>query len=117
LDRRGARLRLARRDGRRQGLPAGCASATLNIGVPQLLDAIVACLPSPADRPFKALDKGGAEVTRAADEKAPLAAFVWKTVADPFAGRITMFRVVSGTLKADSTVHNKTRTRPSASAT
>ena len=40
---------------------------------------------------------------------APLAAFVWKTVADPFAGRITMFRVISGTLKSDSTVHNVTR--------
>src|SRR5712671_2566563 len=92
--------------------PLACASATLNIGVPQLLDAIVACLPSPADRPFKALDKGGAEVTRAADEKAPLAAFVWKTVADPFAGRITMFRVVSGTLKADSTIHNKSKDAP-----
>ena len=36
-------------------------------------------------------------------------AFVWKTIADPFAGRITMFRVISGTLKADSTVHNQTR--------
>src|SRR5206468_1451806 len=46
---------------------------------------------------------------RRADEKAFLEAFVWKTIADPFAGRITMFRVVSGTLKADSTVQNKTR--------
>ena len=43
--------------------------------------------------------------------KAPLSAFVWKTIADPFAGRITMFRVVSGVLKADSTVHNKTQGR------
>ncbi|HVQ28832.1 MAG TPA: elongation factor G, partial [Vicinamibacteria bacterium] len=44
-----------------------------------------------------------------ADEKQPPLAFVWKTIADPFAGRITMFRVVTGTLKADSTIHNKTR--------
>ena len=92
--------------------PLVCTSATLNIGVPQLLDAIAAYLPSPADRPFRALDKQGAEVTRAADEKAPLAAFVWKTVADPFAGRITMFRVVSGALKADSTIHNKSKDAP-----
>ena len=42
----------------------------------------------------------------------PTAAFIWKTVADPFAGRITMFRVVSGTLKADSTVHNVTKDTP-----
>jgi len=92
--------------------PLVCTSATLNIGVPQLLDAVLACLPSPADRPFKALGKDGAEATRAADEKAPLAAFVWKTVADPFAGRITMFRVVSGAMKADSTIHNKTKDSP-----
>src|SRR4029077_1246013 len=54
----------------------------------------------------------GAEVARKAEEKAPTAAFVWKTIADPFAGRITMFRVVSGTLKSDSTLHNKTKDTP-----
>jgi elongation factor G len=89
--------------------PLVCTSATLNIGVPQLLDAILAYLPSPVDRPYKGLDKGGHAVARQADDKAPAAAFVWKTVADPFAGRITMFRVVSGSFKADSNVHNKTR--------
>jgi elongation factor G len=89
--------------------PLVCTSSTLNIGVPQLLDAIVAYLPSPADRPYKGLGKDGGDVARSADEKAPAAAFVWKTIADPFAGRITMFRVVSGALKADSTCHNKTR--------
>ena len=45
----------------------------------------------------------------AASAAAPYAAFVWKTIADPFAGRITMLRVVSGTLKSDATVHNDTR--------
>jgi elongation factor G len=89
--------------------PLVCTSATLNIGVQQLLDAIVGYLPSPADRPYLGTDKSGAEVTREADEKKPAAAFVWKTIADPFAGRITLFRVVSGTLKADSNFHNKTR--------
>jgi len=93
-------------------VPLVCTSALLNIGVPQLLDAIVAYLPSPADRPFKGLDKSGGDVTRAADEKGALSAFVWKTIADPFAGRITMFRVVSGVMKADSTVHNKTKDAP-----
>jgi len=73
---------------------------------------VLAYLPSPVDRPFKGLDKAGAEVVRKAEEKAPPAAFVWKTIADPFAGRITMFRVVSGTLKSDSTVHNKTKDSP-----
>jgi elongation factor G len=89
--------------------PLVCASAILNIGVPQLLDAMVAYLPSPADRPYKGVGKDGEEITRAADEKSPAAAFVWKTIADPFAGRITMFRVISGSLKADAGCHNKTR--------
>ena len=92
--------------------PLVCSSALLNIGVPQLLDAILAYLPTPADRPFKGLDKAGAEVARAADEKGALSAYVWKTIADPFAGRITMFRVVSGVMKADSTVHNKSKDAP-----
>src|SRR5437762_6315882 len=47
--------------------PLVCTSALLNIGVPQLLDAIVAYLPSPADRPFTAIDKSGAEISRPAD--------------------------------------------------
>jgi elongation factor G len=89
--------------------PLVCTSALANIGVPQLLDAIVSYLPSPADRPYAGVGKDGQEVARAADEKGPAAAFVWKTIADPFAGRITMFRVVSGALKADSNSHNKTR--------
>jgi elongation factor G len=89
--------------------PLVCTSAILNVGIPQLLDAVVAYLPAPIDRPFQGHDKSGAEVAREADEKKPAAAFVWKTIADPFAGRITMFRVISGAIKADSTVHNKTR--------
>ena len=89
--------------------PLVCVSALLNIGVQPLLDAIVAYLPLPAERPFKGAGKDGGEVARAATETDPAAAFVWKTIADPFAGRITMFRVVSGSFKSDSTVHNKTR--------
>jgi elongation factor G len=89
--------------------PLVCTSALLNIGAPQLLDTIVAYLPSPADRPFNGVGRDGAIVPRAANDKDPVAAFVWKTIADPFAGRITMFRVVSGTLKSDSTVVNKTK--------
>ena len=92
--------------------PLVCTSALLNIGVPQLLDAITACLPSPADRPFHGTDRAGVAVARPADDHGPLSAFVWKTIADPFAGRITMFRVVSGAVKADSTVLNKTKDAP-----
>jgi len=92
--------------------PLVCTSSLLNIGIQPLLDAIVSYVPSPSDRPFKGLDKSGAEQLRKADEKSPASVFVWKTVADPFAGRITMFRVISGVVKADSTVHNKTKDVP-----
>jgi elongation factor G len=89
--------------------PLVCTSAFANMGAQPLLDAVLAYLPSPVDRPFKALDNAGNEVTRIADEKAPYAATVWKTVADQFAGRITMFRVYQGCLKADSAVTNTTQ--------
>ena len=92
--------------------PLMCVSSLMNVGVQPLLDSIVSYVPSPADRAFKGVGKDGAEVSCKADDKAPVAAFVWKTVADPFAGRITMFRVISGALKSDSTVHNKTKDGP-----
>src|SRR5262249_49117205 len=59
-------------------------------------------------RPFSA-QRGDATETVAPDPSKPYCAFVWKTVADPFAGRITLFRVMTGTLKSDQTVHNFTR--------
>jgi elongation factor G len=79
-----------------------------------ILDDIVDLLPSPADRG----DIAGEDpvhkqaTTRKAAADAPLSAFVFKTVADPHAGRISVFRVYSGTLKADSTVHNAGRDQP-----
>jgi elongation factor G len=91
--------------------PLLCTSGLQNIGLQPLMDALLAYVPSPADRPF-AGQAGGDSVTRPADEKAPYAAFVWKTVADQFAGRITMFRVFQGVLKADSTVTNATQGTP-----
>jgi elongation factor G len=89
--------------------PLVCTSGLANIGAQPLLDALVAYAPSPADRSFHALDASGAEVARTADDKGSYAAFVWKTVADQFAGRITLFRVYQGSLKADSTVQNATQ--------
>jgi elongation factor G len=105
--------------GLKRGIAAGrvfpvlCASALSNIGMQPLLDAIVSYVPSPAERAVKAKDaKSGDDVAVEAVENAPAAAFIWKTVADPFAGRITMFRVISGGLKADSTVQNITKGVP-----
>jgi elongation factor G len=88
--------------------PAFCTSAATNIGMQPMLDAIVAYVPSPAERAVKIGDDQRIE----AKDSGSVAAFVWKTVADPFAGRITLFRVLSGALKSDSTVHNVTRDTP-----
>jgi elongation factor G len=94
----------------RRVFPVLCVSAIENIGSQLLLDAIVSLAPAPAERPLKGIAlKGGQEVDLPVTDNGPCAAFVWKTMADPFAGRITMFRVVGGTLKADATVHNLTR--------
>jgi elongation factor G len=100
--------------GLKRGIAAGrifpllCASATGNIGIPPLLDAIVNCVPSPAERGVRLAD----DSRLAAADSGPASAFVWKTVADPFAGRITMFRVLSGTLRSDSTIQNAARETP-----
>jgi elongation factor G len=75
--------------------PVACGVATKNLGTTALLDLLVEGVPSPAKRP-PAIDVDGAGT----------AAFVFKTVADPFAGRINLFRVLAGTLDSDSTVVN-----------
>jgi elongation factor G len=105
--------------GLKRGVAAGrifpllCTSASANIGMQPLLDAILSYVPSPAERPFAATAKGSEDaVAVKASDSSPAALFVWKTVADPFAGRITMFRVISGTVKADSTIQNITRETP-----
>jgi elongation factor G len=105
-------------DGLRRAIRAGkicpvfCASGLQNVGGQPLMDAILNYVPSPAERPFAGLDAKGEPASRAADDKAPAVIWVWKTIADQFAGRITLFRVVSGTLKADTTVQNLTREMP-----
>src|SRR5688572_20516655 len=78
--------------GLKRGVAAGrifpviCTSATTNVGVQPLLDAVLNYAPSPAERPVTV----GEETNIAARDSGPVSAFVWKTVADPFAGRITM---------------------------
>src|ERR1043165_2830650 len=89
--------------------PLVCASGLHAIGIQPILDAIVTYVPSPAERDFAAATDSGEATAIKATEAPPYTAFVWKTIADPFAGRITMLRVVSGTLKQDSNVHNQTR--------
>jgi elongation factor G len=88
--------------------PVFCTSGLRNIGVQPLADALVAFVPPPSEREFPG-EQAGQPAARAASDSLPLVLWVWKTVADPFAGRITMFRVISGVLKSDATVHNVTR--------
>ena len=98
---------LAPRGPCRPAVPGVVHVGLRNIGIQPIADAIVTYVPSPAERPIRrdAMPAGG-ETARAADDKAPLVLWVWKTMADPFAGRITLFRVVSGVLKSDATVQN-----------
>jgi elongation factor G len=88
-----------------------CGSATANIGVAHLLDAICAYLPSPLDR-TKAVGthpKSGDIVERAPEEAEPFSALVFKTTSDPYTGKITILRVYSGVLNSDSMVLNSTK--------
>ncbi len=93
----------------RKLFPLVCTSATTNVGIQSVLDVIITFLPSPADHLLQAVDGNGEPASYDASDTAPTTAFVWKTIADPFSGRITLFRVASGSLKADTSVHNKTR--------
>jgi elongation factor G len=89
--------------------PVLVGSALKGIGLRGLLDAIVRYLPSPADEaPVKAADKSG-DVEVAADESGPLLVRVFKTTADPFVGRLTYLRVLSGTLHSQAHVWNSGR--------
>ncbi|MGD9106861.1 MAG: elongation factor G [Desulfobacterales bacterium] len=92
----------------REFVPVLCGSATKNIGIDLLQDFFVNCMPSPLDRdPWIASDTAGeTQIECVADPDAPFSGFVFKTVADPFAGRLSIFRVVSGTLGADGTFYN-----------
>jgi elongation factor G len=89
-------------------VPVLCGSATENIGIDLLMDFIVGSAPSPADRgPLKGTDPSGDKmIERTPDPDAPFAGFVFKTVADPYAGRLSIFRIVSGTLGADGNFYN-----------
>ena len=90
--------------------PVLVGSAAKGIGLRGLLDAITRYLPSPADEPpVKATDKSGATVEIQADENGPLLVRVFKTTADPFVGRLTYLRVLSGTLHSQAHVWNSTR--------
>jgi elongation factor G len=92
-------------------VPVLCGSATQNIGIDLLMDFIVNCLPSPLQRaPFTAVNPADdSEIEIKSDPNAPFSAIVFKTVADPYAGRLSIFRVISGTIGGDGTFYNATK--------
>ncbi len=90
--------------------PVTCGVATKNLGTTRLLEALVEDLPSPAMRgAMTALDEEGEEIEISPDEDGELVAYVFKTLADPYAGRLNLFRVFSGVIKGDSQVTNVSR--------
>jgi elongation factor G len=82
--------------------PVTCGAATRNLAINRLLDAIVEDLPSPAKRGPVEVDG----ITLEPDESKEMVAFVFKTLADPYAGRVNLFRVYQGVLQHDSQVQN-----------
>jgi elongation factor G len=87
--------------------PVTCGVATKNLGTDRLLDAIVEDLPSPQMRGPLEMPGGDGEMLEIVpDVDGPLVAYVFKTTADPYAGRINYFRVYSGTMRSDSQAVN-----------
>ena len=106
-------LRAAIREGRI--VPMLFASGLGNIGSDRLLDFVVDYLPSAADRGVAkamAAEGNGQPAERKVSDSEPLSAFVFKTVSDPFAGRITYFKVYSGVLKNDGVLQNFNKNTP-----
>ncbi|SMC46968.1 elongation factor G [Papillibacter cinnamivorans] len=92
-------------------IPVTCGSSYKNKGVQKLLDAVVDYLPSPLDVPdIKGVDpETGEEDSRPSDDSAPFSALAFKIMTDPYVGRLSFFRVYSGTLTTGSSVLNSTK--------
>lgn len=97
-------------DGIREGslVPVLCGSALINRGVKILMDSIIKFMPSPIESGVIKATKHGSDsiVELKVEPNAPLSALVFKTIADPFVGKISMMRVFSGVLKSDSTIYD-----------
>ena len=92
----------------KQGLfiPVFVADSQTKTGISQLLDAFIDLIPSPAESAPEKAEGPGGEIELTASDTGPLAAYVWKTMADPFVGKITFFKVKSGILASDTRVWN-----------
>ncbi|MCL2817886.1 MAG: elongation factor G [Clostridiales bacterium] len=91
-------------------IPVLCGSSFKNKGVQQLLDAVVDFLPAPVDVPaICGTDSEGGQVERHSSDSEPFSALAFKIMADPYVGKLTFFRVYSGTLKSGTYVYNSTK--------
>ena len=91
-------------------VPVLCSAANDGIGLAPLMEAIINLFPSPLEaKPVAALDKGDNEVEISFSESGPLVGYVWKTTADPFVGKQTFIRVISGKMTSDARVWNSSR--------
>jgi elongation factor G len=90
--------------------PVVCGSAFKNKGVQQLLDSVIAYLPSPLDiPPIRGVDEDGKDVLRETKDDAPFAGLIFKIMTDPFVGQLAFFRVYAGHLDAGSPIYNSTK--------
>src|SRR5947209_5164336 len=93
--------------------PVFAVSSLTLVGLQTLLDGIVDYAPAPDthenEKGKASLEDGAAEVTRGYHAEEPFSAYVFRTVADPFAGRINVMKIISGKVKSDATVQNTTR--------
>jgi elongation factor G len=91
-------------------VPVFACSAMMNKGIQPILDVIADACPSPADMPpVVGTTPSGEERSRSASPDEPFCAYVFKTLADPYAGRLTLFRIFSGKLAPDSNFYNASR--------
>lgn len=89
-----------------QVFPVVCGSATTQVGVDRLADFICEIGPSPADRPSVPVAAAGSSVDVSPDPKGQSLAFVFKTIADPYVGQLSLFKVLSGTIRPDDRLIN-----------
>ncbi|HML46505.1 MAG TPA: elongation factor G, partial [Clostridia bacterium] len=88
-------------------VPVGCCAGVNGVGVAALMDMLIAYMPSPAGRKVTGIDtKKDTEDSRTCKEGEPFSAQVFKTIADPFVGKLSLFKVCSGTLTTDITLYN-----------
>ena len=90
-------------------IPVFCAAGGREIGIGPLLDALVSLMPSPVEAPVRKAQGKGGEEELSSSNTGPLAAYVWKTTADPFVGKMTYFRIFSGSMHADARVWNQNK--------